>query len=207
MSKYISAVGLALCVCFCCNLSVANARQDANYSEDQSADVNVTFENKNQKRQYERVLSQIQSMKPTQGGTAAADDWFVVGSAFGDQVNFETYQGEKNVAIRIAQFTTATRNRGQWRIYARASDSELADEQLATARSNYQSRRQAQYNRLLANEIVRRSQIQNSYRQPYYGGRSFVTGVMVAPGGAIGPVTSSFGINGGFRSGVRFVGG
>ena len=191
MSKFLGGFLLVICSYSFCH--VGNCDEDA------------VFENKNQQRQYERVLKRIQSMNPAGGEESNADDWFVVGGAIGNEVNFDAYQGEKYVARRVAEFIKETRNRGQWKIYSRAPDSEIAQEQLEAVKFSYENWRQAEYNRMAANEIYRQNQIRTaSYNpyppsyNPYPTGHSYTTGTVFRSLGSYGPTSTSrnFGVSG-----------
>jgi hypothetical protein len=108
------------------------------------------FEDKKQQRQYEDVLKGLRSMKLSSGGEVSEDDWFVVGGVVGNQANFNSFQGEEDVARRVVEFVAITENRCQWRIFSREEDSYVAEEMVSKVKTNYQQWKQAQYNRMMA---------------------------------------------------------
>ena len=131
------------------------------------------FEDKKQQRQYEDVLKKLRSMKPSSGGDASKDDWFVVGGVVCNQANFDAFQGEEDVARRVVEFVVETNNRCQWKIFSREQDSYIAEEMVGKVQSKYEQWKQGQINRMIAAQRARqRAASSNRRRISFSSGRS-----------------------------------
>lgn len=123
--------------------------------------VGSTFEDEKQQLQYEHVLKGLRSMKLSSGEEASSDDWFVVGGVCGNQSNFDTFQGEEDVARRVVKFIAETNNQCQWKVFSREQDSYVAEEMVDKVESKYRQWKQVQINQMVA--ARRAQQRANSY--------------------------------------------
>ncbi len=123
------------------------------------------FEDNKQQQKYEAVLGKLRNLRLGNGEKGSNDDWFVVGGAAGNQVNFDAFQGEEEVARKVIEFLEQTNNRCQWRVFSRESDSYAAQENVSKVKSEYQQWRQAQINRANAYRRAQQRAAANSYRR------------------------------------------
>ena len=92
----------------------------------------------------EDLVSKLHAMEIHGGGEPLEEDWFVVGGSLGNEVNFDAFQGERDVAKRVVDFVESTNDEGQWRIFYRVQDSEKAQELLSKVKRDYQKWRREQ---------------------------------------------------------------
>lgn len=107
----------------------------------------------------EELIEKLHSMEVQGGGDPLEDDWFVVGGSVGSDVNFDAFQGERNVAERVVDFLESTNDRGQWRVFYRVQDSEKAEELVSKVKNDYGKwRRQQQRTAAAAQRRVQAAQ-------------------------------------------------
>lgn len=87
--------------------------------------------------QLDEIVEQLHSMEIHGGGDPLEDDWFVVGGSVGSDVNFDAFQGERDVAQRVVDFVESTNDEGQWRVFYRVQDPEKAEELVSKVQSDY----------------------------------------------------------------------
>ena len=123
------------------------ANQQSKYEE-------PVFDSPRQQRRHQETLNRLETMDASNGDPTGPDDWFVVGGRVGDTVNFDVFQGTRDVARRIVEFRTAYGNNCQWRVFDRTSDEAAARVMLADVKSRFENWRREQEQ--LA-EVYRRS--------------------------------------------------
>ncbi len=105
----------------------------------------TVFSNRRHQQRYEKILSQLDDMKPCDAGEPNPADWFVVGGAVTDKrtgrqlVRFNKVQGTELLAQELVKFLYAPRGNASigWRIFDRMKEESEADRQLVSVQNEY----------------------------------------------------------------------